>query len=136
MGFKIANRYSKSWKSLLSGIYIYNYQACLEVLKLLKFHRPTLLYKKYSLSQRNNSTLLILPHKSKQFTFISSRIWNAAMKHVARDSSLADIKLGSFKRKLKTCLLKIQGKHDGIEWYPLNFKLDSLYTQWTSCHVN
>ena len=108
---------------------IYNYQACLEVLKLLKFHRPTLLYKQYSLSQRNNSTLVILPHKSKQFTFISSRIWNAAMKHVVRDSGLTDIKLGSFKQKLKTCLLKIQGKHDGIEWYPLNFKLDSLYTQ-------
>ena len=108
---------------------IYNYQACLEVLKLLKFHHPTLLYNKYSLSQRNNSTLLILPHRSKQFTYISSRIWNAGMKHIANDVCMTDIKLGPFKRKLKTCLLEIQGRHDKIEWYPLNFKLDSLYTQ-------
>ena len=88
-----------------------------------------LLYNKYSLSQRNNSTLLILPHRSKQFTYISSRIWNAGMKHIANDVCMTDIKLGPFKRKLKTCLLEIQGRHDKIEWYPLNFKLDSLYTQ-------
>ena len=46
---------------------IYNYQACLAVIKILKFRRSTLLYDTYTLSRRNNSTLLILPVKSNQF---------------------------------------------------------------------
>ena len=105
---------------------IYNYQTCLEVLKILKFHRPSPLYETYKLSQRNNSTLLILPHNTNHFAYISSRMWNVAMKHLARDSALIDIKLGSFKKRLKNCLLEIQGKYDDIEWYPNNFKLDLI----------
>ena len=77
-------------------------------------------------SQRNNSTLLILPAKENSFTYTSSRMWNIAMKLLARDSGLTDIGLGSFKRRLKNCLLVVQGKFDDIEWYPENFKLDSI----------
>ena len=105
---------------------IHNYQTCLEVLKILKFRRPAFLHETYQLSQRNNSTLLILPAKENSFTYISSRIWNIAMKLLARDSALSDIGLGSFKRRLKNCLLVVQGKFDDIEWYPENFKLDSI----------
>ena len=105
---------------------IYNYQTCFEVLKILKFRRPASLHETYQLSQRNNSTLLILPANTNSFTFISSRMWNIAMKFLARDSCLIDMKLGPFKRRLKNCLLEAQGKHDDIEWYPENFRLDSI----------
>ena len=105
---------------------IYNYQTCLEVLKILKFRRPVSLYETYKLSQRNNSTLLILPPNTNHFTYISSRMWNIAVKALSRDCGLIDIKLGSFKRRLKTRLLEIQGKYDDIEWYSYNFSLDSI----------
>ena len=105
---------------------IYNYQTCLEVLKILLFHRPISLYETYKLSQRNNSTLLILPPDTNHFTYISSRMWNIAVKSLAKDCSLSDIKIGSFKSRLKTRLLEIQGKHDDIEWYPYNFNMDSI----------
>ena len=105
---------------------IYNYQACLEVLKILKFRQPAALHKTYQLSQRNNSTLLILPHKTNSFTYISSRMWNIAMKYLAKDSDLIDIGVGSFKNRLKSCLLDVQGKFDNVEWYQDNFKLDSI----------
>ena len=105
---------------------IYNYQTCLEVLKILKFRRPASLYETYQLSQRNNSTLLITPANTNSFTFISSRMWNIVMKFLERDSDLIDMKLGSFKRRLKNCLLEVQGKHDEIEWYPENFKIDLI----------
>ena len=105
---------------------IYNYQTCLEVLKILKFRTPTALHETYQISQRNNATLLIPPVDTNSFAFISSRMWNIVMKSLAKDSGLMDIKLGSFKKRLKSCLLEMQGKHDDIEWYPENFKLDSL----------
>ena len=105
---------------------IYNYQACLEVLKILKFRRPRLLYDTYTLSQRNNSTLLILPVGSNQFVYISSKLWNIAVKCISKDTRLEDIKLGAFKAQLKNLLLKLQSKYDEIEWYPNNFNLASL----------
>ena len=108
---------------------IYNYQTCLEVLKVLKFRQPASLYETYQLSQRNNSTLLILPAKTNSFSYRSSKMWNIVMKCLARDSGLMDMRLGSFKNRLKNSLLDIQGKFDDIEWYPENFKLDSINRQ-------
>jgi len=105
---------------------IYNYQACLEVLKILKFRQPAALHKTYQLSQRNNSTLLILPTKTNSFAYISSRMWNIVMKYLAKDSDLVEIGVGSFKYRLKNCLLDVQGKFDNVEWYQDNFKLDSI----------
>ena len=110
----------------LSIYNIYNYQTCLEVLKILKYRRPAPLHETYTLSQRNNSTLLILPAKANHFTYISSRMWNIAVKCLVKDSGLVDMKLGSFKRGLKNCLLQIQAKYDCNEWYPDNFRLDSM----------
>ena len=104
---------------------IYNYQACFEVLKILKFRIPAPLYETYTLSQRNHSTLLILPIKSNQFVYISSKLWNVVIKCLFKDSELEDIKIGTFKTRLKTHLLKIQAMHDEIEWYPDNFILNS-----------
>ena len=53
-------------------------------------------------------------------------MWNIAVKSLAKEIDLVDIKLGAFKRKLKNKLLEIQGKHDDKEWYPSNFALDSI----------
>ena len=102
---------------------LYNYQACFEVLKILKFRRPALLYDTYTLSQRNHSTLLILPVKSNQFVYISSKLWNVVVKCLYKDSGLEDIKIGAFKWQLKNHLLKIQSMNDETEWYPDNFDL-------------
>ena len=105
---------------------VYSYQTCLEVLKLLKLHSPPSLYARYTLSQRNNSTLLILPPHMNEFTYTSSKMWNIAMKILAKDESLIDIKLGTFKKRLKYCLLDMQNKFDDTEWYPGNLKLELL----------
>ena len=105
---------------------IYSYQACFEVLKILKFRRPALLYETYTLSQRNHSTLLILPGKSNQFDYTSSKLWNVVIKCLFKDCGLEDIKLGTFKTQLKKYLLKIQAMYDETEWYPDNFKLEAL----------
>ena len=105
---------------------IYNYQACFEVLKILKFRRPALLYETYTLSKRNHSTLLILPVKSNQFVYISSKLWNVVVKFLFKDSGLEDIKIGSFKMQLKKYLLKIQSMYDETEWYTDNFDLEAL----------
>ena len=102
---------------------IYNYQACFEVLKTLIFRRPALLYETYTLSRRNHSTLLILPVKSNQFVYISSKLWNVVVKCLFKDSGLENIRIGAFKSQLKTYLLKIQSMHDETEWYPDNFDL-------------
>ena len=104
---------------------IYNYQTCLEVLKILKFRRPHSLYETYQLSQRNTSNLLILPI-AKDFTHTSSKMWNIAVKSLAKEIDLVEIKPGAFKRRLKNKLLEIQGKHDDKAWYPSNFTLDSI----------
>ena len=105
---------------------IYNYQACFEVLKILKFRRPASLFETYTLSQRNHSTLLILPVKSNQFVYISSKLWNVVVKCIFNDCGLEDIKLGSFKTQLKKYLLKIQAMHDETEWYPNNFNVEEI----------
>ncbi len=114
-------------KKILAFQNIFNYQACLEVLKILIFRRPSLLYKTYTLSKRNNKTLLILPKKSNQFTYISSKLWNIVLKCLFNGSDLVNIRLGSFKAQVKKCLLKIQGMHDETEWYQSNFDLVTLF---------
>ena len=61
-----------------------------------------------------------------EFTYTSSKMWNIAMKILAKDESLIDIKLGTFKKRLKYCLLDMQNKFDDTEWYPGNLKLELL----------
>ena len=105
---------------------VYSYQTCLEVLKLLKHHSPPVLYERYTLSQRNNSTLLILPSLTNDFTYTSSKMWNIAMKALVKDVSFIDLKLGPFKARLKQCLLEMQSKFDDTEWYPGNLNIEQL----------
>ena len=85
-------------QKILALCNIYNYQTCLEVLKILKFRRPHSLYETYQFSLRNTSNLLILP-MAKNFTHTSSKMWNIAVKSLAREIDLVDIKPGAFKKK-------------------------------------
>lgn len=104
---------------------IYNYQVCLEMLKIIKFRLPISLYSSLELSQRNNSTTLILPPPSDHFIYRASKMWNIVVKIMAKDVDILSIKIGSFKKELKSVLLGIQNKFDATEWYPYNFRLET-----------
>ena len=104
---------------------VYNYQACIEILKILKFRVPARLHDEIKLSQRNNGTLIILPSPSDDFIYKGSKLWNIATKTVAKTDDLFSIKFNSFKCKLKKVLFSIQKKYDTNEWSPYNFKLDT-----------
>ena len=103
----------------------YNYQTCLEVLKIIKFRRPHSLYSTYKLSSRSTSNVLIIP-AANNFAHSSSSMWNIAIKKLDMNDDFAEIKPGEFKWRLKTKLLEIQGQHSATEWVPSNFRLDAI----------
>ena len=95
------------------------------MLKILKYRLPPALFGLFKLSSRNNSTCLIQPQPSNTFTYNGSKIWNIAVKILAKNEDMTDIKIGPFKRKLKNCLLDIQNMYDSIEWYQKNFEIET-----------
>ena len=106
---------------------IYNYQCCIELLKILKFRTPMALYNLFKISPRNNSILLILPTKSHHFVFSASKIWNVIAKVlVEMDDIFGSIRIGPFKLALKRCILAIQNKYDEVEWYTTNFDIETI----------
>ena len=107
---------------------IYNYQMCLEVLKILKFRLPSSLHKSFQLSHRNNGTFLITPAPSTDFIYKGSKIWNTVTKLLAKKDNIFSIKFGQFKNNLKSCLLEIQRMYDKTEWNPKNFELGTAIT--------
>lgn len=108
---------------------IYNYQCCLEILKILKFRLPACLYDLLNISQRNNGIRLILPSLSGDFIYNGSKLWNTATQVLSIDSDLYSIRLGPFKNKLKNILQGIQNKFGKDEWHPYNFNLDTALQQ-------
>ena len=110
---------------ILAFYNVYNYQVCLDVLKILKLRLPTALYELFHLSSRNNGTFLITPAPSTDLIYKGSKIWNTAVKILAKQNSIYSIKIGHFKRNLKTCLLEIQKKFDEFEWYTKNFQIET-----------
>ena len=111
---------------ILSFKNIYNYQTCLEMLKILKFRLPIQLYDLLKLSPRNNGVQLILPTASKDYIYKASKLWNIAAKIFMKNDDLLSIKIGTFKSKLKECLLNIQNRYSTNEWCPYNFNLDTV----------
>ena len=95
------------------------------MLKILKYEIPRSLYDIFNLSDRNSGTLLIPPSPSNSLAYKGPKIWNAAMKILAKESKLNMILEGTFKRKVKECLLDIQNKYDSIEWYEYNFTFET-----------
>ena len=108
---------------------LYNYQLCVESLKILKYRLPASLFGLLTLSHRNKGTILILPDHLECFAFKVSKMWNIVSKILMKTDSLVTIKVGAFKRKLKACLLSVQNKHDDEEWYPCNFNLSTALKQ-------
>ena len=115
---------------ILAFLDVYNYQMCLEMLKILKYKIPQPLYDIFTLSDRNSGTLLIPPSPSSSLAYKGPKIWNNAMKILEKDSKLNIIQEGTFKRKLKECLLDIQNKFDNTEWYEYNFTFETTNKTW------
>ena len=77
----------------------------------------------FTLSERNTGTLLILPLPSDSLAYKGPKLWNTAVKILAKDCDIPSIKIGLFKRKLKERLLDVQSKFDSAEWCQYNFAL-------------
>ena len=114
---------------------VYNYQCCLDVFKMLKNRIPMSVFNKFSLSARNWENLLILPStNTSNFIYMGSKLWNTAVKILAIEY-IQDIKIGPFKRKLKSCLLYIQNLHNSTDWCPQNFELSTGTLQSKDTHT-
>ena len=114
-------------QQILSFKNLYNYQICIETLKILKFKYPSCLYNLFTLSSRKNENILL--GRPLQSNFVSTRLstWNSCVKMIIKDGNLFEMNIPSFKNKIKTSLLTIQNAFDKYEWYPdLNFNIDSL----------
>ena len=104
---------------------IYNYQTCLETLKILKFRSPAALYNNFQFSPRNNGIYLITSPSTVGFTYSGSRKWNMITKILTKYDPIYSIKVGPFKRSVKSCLQRIQSMFDHSEWCEKNFELET-----------
>ena len=104
---------------------IYNYQTCLETLKLLKFRTPTALFNNFQFSPRNNGIYLLTTPSTIDFTYSGSRKWNMITKILAKYDPIYSIKVGPFKQNVKTCLQKIQNMFNQLEWCEKIFELET-----------
>lgn len=112
-------------RKILSCMNIYNYQMCLETLKILKFRLPSSIYSLFTLSPRNNGSYLIIRPESDAFIMKCSKIWNTVIKLIAKDEIVPSINISNFKQKLRSCLLDVQNAFDRVEWYPKNFEIET-----------
>ena len=83
------------------------------------------LYSNFRPSPRNNGIYLITSSSSMNFTYNGSRKWNMIIKILSISDPVCSIKVGSFKRCVKACLMKIQNMYDPQEWYDKNFELET-----------
>ena len=97
---------------------LYNYHLCLETLKTVKSKIPYCLYSLYSISNRNNQTILKLTPNCGSYISQRISVWNSCIKKIAKSDTLFEIKISKFKKDLKCTLLEIQNAYDPIEWYP------------------
>ena len=105
---------------------VFSYYSCIEVFKILKYRNPISMHKLFTPSVRDSSNILILPKFSHNFTYQSAKIWNTVNKTIFSSRNPVDIKIGEFKKTLKTGLLKIQTLCYETEWAPENFDPESL----------
>ena len=93
--------------SILAVQNMYTYHCCIEMFKILKFHKPIALYSLLNISNRNNSMLIIPPAPSIQFLYNGSRLWNTASKKILTGLQYdRSIKLSLVKNSIKQLLLK------------------------------
>ena len=92
---------------------LYNYQICLETLKILKSKIPYYLFQLHPLSSRNNQNFLVAERNSSLFITNRIKLWNNCVKAI----KLYQTKISKFKLDLKKILLKVQNAFDENEWY-------------------
>ena len=113
--------------NILSFKNLYNYQICIETLKIIKFKYPDCLYTRFTLSSRNNENLILA--RPNQILFVQDRmpIWNSCIKIIMKNEPICDLSIACFKHKVKDSLLKVQNAFDDFEWYAhLNSNIESL----------
>ena len=126
-------------QQILSFKNLYNYQICIETLKILKFKYPLCLHRLFTLSPRNNENLLLARPRQSLFVSIRLHIWNSCVKLITQGEKIFDTNIASFKTKVKKTLLEIQNAFDENEWYPdLNFDINTItkLTNTTTLKVN
>ena len=99
----------------------------MEVFKILKFRAPTSLYSLYSVSPKNDMSLLPT-HNDKFFLYQSAKIWNVIRKKLG----ILDFshKISNGKSALKLKIHKNQHNHHETEWLPSHdfdpYKIDKI----------
>ena len=95
------------------------------------------LYSNFKQSPRNNGNYLITSSSSMNFTYNGSRKWNMIIKILSISDPICSIKVGPFKRLVKTCLMKIQNMYDHMEWCDKNFDLlTAIQTKVQEMYIN
>ena len=106
---------------------LYTYHCFMEVFKILKFRAPTSLYSLYSVSPKNDMSLLPT-HNDKFFLYQSAKIWNVIRKKLG----ILDFshKISNGKSALKLKIHKNQHNHHETEWLPSHdfdpYKIDKI----------
>ena len=96
---------------------LYNYQICLETLKILKTKIPYYLFQLHPLSSRNNQNFLVAKRNSSLFITNRIKLWNNCLKVISNTQTIPETKISKFKLDLKKILLKVQNAFDKNEWY-------------------
>ena len=103
---------------------LYNYQICLETLKILKSKIPYYLFQLHPLSSRNNQNFLVAKRNSSLFITNRIKLWNNCVKVISNTQTIPETKISKFKLDSKKILLKVQNSFDENQWYPEhNFSL-------------
>ena len=102
---------------------LYNYQICLEILKILKTKIPYYLFQLHPLSSRNNQNFLVANRNSSLFITNIIKLWNNCLKVIFNTQTITETKISKFKLDLKKILLKVQNAFDTTRLTPLNHRV-------------
>ena len=80
---------------------LYNYQICLETLKILKSKIPYYLFQRHPLSSRNNQNFLVAKRNSSLFITNRIKLWNNCVKVIFNTQTIPETKISKFKLDLK-----------------------------------
>ena len=89
---------------------LYNYQICLETLKILKSKIPYYLFQLHPLSSKNNQNFLVAKRNSSLFITNRIKLWNNCVKVISNTQTIPGTKISKFKLDLKKILLKVQNE--------------------------
>ena len=111
-------------QKILSFMNLYTYHTYMELVKILKFRDPLVIYEQFTVSERK-SNLLINTFPAKHFVSRCTRIWNTITPKLKLVDNCSN-KLASTKNSLKNLLLSLQGNGDKVSWNSDNFDIEKL----------